>query len=186
MKKIKSGLSMFMAWLIAVQPFMLQAAGASSGGPVTETNAVISEAAPREALQPRELTGFLDDRRAEYRAERDASREAGLAEDGTPAELPPLSVLPVVDTALAAKASRVAADERLRVIVHLDFLPHAQVMEDVLANHKDELETLEADRVALLAAQASLRDPNAKTDAENLDAMARMTEAERTAFHFRP
>ncbi|MFK8016193.1 MAG: S8 family serine peptidase, partial [Gammaproteobacteria bacterium] len=181
MKTTKSALAVTMAWLIAVQPFMIQIASAAPASAETIA-AAHAEIAAKRGVEPRELTGSLDDRRAEYRAERAAEREPGMGEDGTPSPVSPLAGLPIVDTALSAKARSVAADEQLRLIVHLDFLPHAQVFKDIYSAHDTEVEALETRRVAALEAQASKRDPNAKTDDENYDVMSRVSAAERAEF----
>ena len=84
MKKFKSGLAVTMAWLVAMQPWLLQASNASGAATAARSAPGAADAAPLGSkLQPRELTGFLDDRTAEFRAQRMAERRAGVAEDGT-------------------------------------------------------------------------------------------------------
>ncbi len=130
---------------------------------------------------PRELTGFLDDRREEYRAERRAREDYSHAEDGSPASRPPLAGLPVLDEKLTSKTQRVKGDEVLRVIVHLDYLPHAQVFEEITHRYATEIDALETDRQAILARSASRRNGKASTDAENYEAMFKRDAAERQA-----
>ena len=178
MKTLERCRAICIGCLIAVHPSMIVMADASDeslpAGQVTQladnTNA---------QLVPRELTGFLDDKSAEYRAARMAERKPGEAEDGTPMARSPLADLPVLDDALASKARSVEAAEVLRVIVHLDYLPHAAVLQDVLERHKTEVDQLETDRVALLARDAAKRPTNAEIDSAYYDKMFDLSDAER-------
>ncbi|MFK7887673.1 MAG: S8 family serine peptidase, partial [Gammaproteobacteria bacterium] len=181
MKTLNRALAYSMAWLMAAQPLLIQAATAQAPADPAPSVAAQPNTNVRD-LQPRELTGFLDDKSAEYRAARAAERKAGFNEDGTPRMAGPMANLPVVDDALSAKSRSVEADDILRVILHLDFLPHAQVFSDAMASRADAIEALEADRQALLAVEAATIDPKAKTDAENYDAMGRATQNQRAAY----
>ncbi len=181
MKILNRALAYSMAWLMAAQPILIQTAAAQAPAAAPAAVAAATNTNVRD-MQPRELTGFLDDKSAERRAARAAERKAGIAEDGTPIAAGPLANLPIVDSALSTKSRSVEADERLRVILHLDFLPHEQVVADALANHKDEFEALEEDRKSLLAHEAATIDPKAKTDAENYNAMASVARSQRAAY----
>ncbi len=163
MNKLRNGLATSLAWLLVMQPWMTATATAPDPGPASKAAA----ATPRTA-EPRELTGFLDDRIAEYRAARDADRKAGYGEDGEPAVRPPLADLPVIDNALSTRmAQRGTSDEPLRVLIHLDYLPHEVVLRDTLKAHEADIERLESDRRALLAPAAARRDRTVARDADN-------------------
>lgn len=174
---LRTGLVNFIAILLIVQPMTVTLAAAAPGtGSDHPAHAVIDDRATQ--LQPRELTGALDVEAAALRARGQTQDMRGLAEDGTPMARPPLADLPVVDTALQARARTLDSGAMLRVIVHLGYLPHAQVFEAITSEHKAEIDALERDRKAILAASASKHDRRALTDAENYEAMLRRDEAE--------
>ena len=177
MKTIKHSLALTMAMLLAVQPLLVS--GAFAVAPDATQAVAAGAASDTVELQPRELTGFLDDRRAEYRAAPRPAKDRIEAEENAPLNRSPLLDLPVIDDKLTSKTERVAGDETLRVIVHLDYLPHAAVLENTLARHKTAVDRLETDRRSHLARMATKRDSKAKTDSANYAAMRSMNDAER-------
>ncbi|MBT8144338.1 MAG: S8 family serine peptidase, partial [Gammaproteobacteria bacterium] len=169
MLKTKSVLPTIMGLLLAIQPWTQALALSTDRSHATETP--VSTASSPSYTEPRELTGFLDDKSVQYRAKKLAQRIPGRAEDGTLMAPSPLANLPVVDSALAARSQLAKSGKLFRVIVHLDYLPHAAVFETITDQHRAEIDALEADRVAILAASASKRNASALTDAENYTAM---------------
>ncbi len=127
-------------------------------------------------LTPRNLTGFLD----EQSAKPWAADDEALAKDDSSESLSPLAGLPVLDEKLVYKTQYAQADEILRLIVYLDYLPHAAVLQDALARHDKDVQRLEKDRRAFLARTAT-RDSSANVDALNYAGMFEMNDADREA-----
>ncbi len=182
MKRTKTAVAVFLSSLIATQPMLLQVAYAAQGGTQDPMSAQLAQVTTPD-LMPRALTGFYDDQTAAMNADRIAAQRemvaAGLGEDGSPAARSPMAGLPILDTALQAKAANVRGDEVLRLLVHLSYLPHAQVFQDVIEQHRDSMELLEKDRIEFLAGQDAKRDRTAKVDADNYVAVSRNTDAEK-------
>ena len=172
MTRIKKTLAITVTWIMVAQPWMAQITAAA---PVAGSD----RPATGSTTGPRELTGFLDDRTAEFRAARDADRKAGFGEDGSRTQAPPLASLPIVDAGLAEKLRVAKADETVRVIIHLDYQPHAMVFEEVTRAHKDEIEAIDRDRAALTAPMAKRRNAGAETDRANYADLYDLSDAER-------
>ncbi|NNF16435.1 MAG: S8 family serine peptidase, partial [Gammaproteobacteria bacterium] len=183
MNTYKKTISLAMVWLLAVQPYLITIQ--ASARPMPQ-DAMVDFAPPVQQVgtQSRgvELTGEYVDRTAEMRAERDKDKKPGFAEDGTPYPAAPFAYLPVVDDKLSAKM-RAAPEskEELRVIVHLDYLPHEQVFSDVVSAHQKDVDALESDRVALMEELKAQRVTGGEKDSDNYQGMRDMSDAQRAA-----
>ena len=85
----------------------------------------------------------------------------------------------MIDIALTKKLSVNEHADHLRIIVHLDYLPHAQVFENVRQLYQLEIASLEEDRRAFSQAQSAKRDFSTLLDAENYANMYAMDKIER-------
>ncbi|MEL7449670.1 MAG: S8 family serine peptidase [Pseudomonadota bacterium] len=162
MKTFKNGLARTLAYLLAVQPILTTGAGLQAATNTAPAASATTDVGPVK-LEPRELTGYFEDTTADM-ADRG---EDGLAEDGTPATVSPIASLPIVDDALSERLRSADKDTPLRIIVHLDYLPHAEQFQRVMANHGKDIEKLEADRSAFAERQKALRATDGSVDAEN-------------------
>ena len=169
----RAGLSYSMVAALVLQP----AFAGFSAVPV----ATAAPASPEQPASPRpqELSGFLDDQSARKLATRSAPENALMAEDGTMRPASAVADLPVIDEKLSSRlrTSR-AADEMVRVIVHLDYLPHTQVFTQVLSEHRDEIRNLESERSNLLGRLKVTPDEEAVRDSDHYSKMFAMTNGE--------
>lgn len=186
MNTFKRNLALTMAWLLAAQPIFAAVPSmqiSSDAKAQAGNNISVNETAERQEAAPVgvELSGELDDRSAERRAARIKQRTPGLAEDGTPIARSVMADLPVLDDALKQRVRNEANKEPVRVIIHLDYLPHGEVLQKHMKTMRSELESLEEDRVAFLKTIGAQRTLDAPTDAEDYSNMKALTDAERSA-----
>ncbi|MFK8031996.1 MAG: S8 family serine peptidase [Gammaproteobacteria bacterium] len=179
MNTFRKNIALLMVWVMATQPLLAAVpAGSVSATAGSEKQ---TEATGLQQSAGVELTGELDDRSAEMRAEMYKDHEPGMAEDGTPMPKAALASLPVVDTKLAERARSISADEELRVLIHLGYQPHGQVLKETMLQHKSEVDALESTRVAFLKELEQERSLDTERDSEDYANMFSMSEDQSTA-----
>ncbi|MFK8029822.1 MAG: S8 family serine peptidase [Gammaproteobacteria bacterium] len=172
-----------MAFLIAVQPMLVTIPAFAQEAPTNDKSfyephkAFAPEQLSIEALEARgvDLSGTYEPKAVE----KTSTKDRLLGEDGSPLPVSPLANLPVLDQKLEQKVAASRADESLRIILHLEYQPHAAVFREVENSMRGEIDQLESDRTAFLKALGSQRNLDANIDSENYSSIKAPTEEER-------
>ena len=181
MKSINKNIALLMVWLLATQPLLAAVPAGSISVPANHNEQSRSDANSASDVVGVELAGHYDDRTAQMRAEMRKDHKPGMAEDGTPMPRSPIATLPVVDTKLAQRAVSAKADEEIRVLIHLDYLPHGEVLRNTMLQFEDEVNAVEEMRVALFKELELGRSLDTERDSEDYANMFAISDEQRTA-----
>ncbi len=133
MRSFKENIALTMAWLLAIQPLLVAMPTTAQEVP---QDSVIKIQLPKA----KSLSGTYQDRTAEMRSE--AATEHDIGYEGEAYSSPALANLPVLDTKLENRIRTISQDESLRLIVHLDYLPHGEVFRSVTMQHQMKIDSL--------------------------------------------
>ncbi len=181
MKTFNKNIALLMVWLLATQPLFAAVPAGSISVANAQTDGTQTRQSAATNVKGVELSGYYNDRTSEMRAEMIKHHKEDMAEDGTPMQRSPIADLPVVDTKLAQRASTARADEEIRVLIHLDYLPHGEVLRDTMRVFEDEVNAVEENRVSLLNELEANRSRDTERDSEDYANMFTMTDNQRAA-----